>query len=98
MGTALRQGVVNGFLVDDLLLDTGCSKTIVQRDLVEEEQSLEGESTIIQCAYGHAIAYPLAAIELEIQGKPVLVNAAVLDTLPRSVLVGTDVPGMLEML
>ena len=28
-GTAIRQGVVNGFLVDDLLLDTGCSKTIV---------------------------------------------------------------------
>ena len=54
---------------------------------MEEEQLLEGKSTIIQCAYGHAIAYPLAAIELEIQGKPVLVNAAVLDTLPRSVLV-----------
>ena len=27
-----------------------------------------------------------------------LVNAAVSDTLPQSVLVGTDVPGMLEML
>ena len=98
MGTVLREGVVNGFLVDDLLLDTGCSKTIVQRDLVGEEQWLEQESTIIQCAYGDAIAYPLAAMELEIQGKPVLVNAAVSDTLPQSVLVGTDVPGMLEML
>ena len=98
VGTVLRQGVVNGFLVNDLLLDTGCSKTIVQRDLMEEEQWLEGELTIIQCAHGDAIAYPLAAIELEIQGKPVLVNAAVSDTLPQSVLVGTDVPGMLEML
>ena len=98
VGTVLRQGVVNGFLVDNLLLDTGCSKTIVQRDLVGEKQSLEGESTIIQCAHGHAIAYPLAAIELEIQGKPVLVNAAVSDNLPWSVLVETDVPGMLEML
>ena len=97
-GTVLRQGVVNGFLVDDLLLYTGCSKTIVRRDLVGEEQWLGGESTIIQCAHGDAIAYPLAAIELEIQGKSVLVNAAVLDTLPQSVLVGTDVPGLLEML
>ena len=35
--TVLHQGVVNGFLVDDLLLDTGCSKLIVQRDLVGEE-------------------------------------------------------------
>ena len=98
MGTVLRLGVVSGFLVDDLLLDTGCSKTIVPRDLVGEEQWLKGESTIIQCAHGDAIAYPLANIKLEIQGKPVLVNAAVSDTLPQSVLVGTDVPGMLEML
>ena len=68
--------------VDDLLLDTGCSKTIVWRDLVGEKQCLEGQSTIIQYTHGDTIAYPLAAIELEIQGKPVLVNAAVLDTLP----------------
>ena len=68
--------------------------------LVGEEQWLEGESTIIQCAHGDAIAYPLAAIELEIQGKPVLVNAsaAVSDTLQQSTLVGTDLPGLLEML
>ena len=97
-GTVLRQGVVNGFMVDDLLLDTGCSKTIVRRDLVGEEQWLGGESTIIRCAHGDAIAYPLAAIELEIQGKSVLVNSAVSDTLPQSVLVGTDVLGLLEML
>ena len=52
-------------------------------DLVGEEQWLEGESTFIQCAYGDAIAYPLAVIELKIQGKSVLVNAAVSDTLCR---------------
>ena len=32
------------------------------------------------------------------QGMPALVNAAVLDTLPQSILVGTDVLGLLEML
>ena len=35
--------------------------------LVGEVQWLKGELTIIQCAHGDAIAYPLAAIELEIQ-------------------------------
>ena len=94
----LHQGVINGFLVDDLLLDTGCLKIIVRRDLVGEERWLEGESTVIQCAHGDAIAYPLATIELEIQGRPVLVDAAVSDTLPQSALVGIDVPGLLEML
>ena len=97
-GTVLRQGVVNGFLVDDLLLDTGCSKTIVRRDLVGEEQWLKGESTIIQCVHEYAFAYLLATIELEIQEKPALVNTGVSDTFPQSVLVGTDIPGLLEML
>ena len=92
-GTVLQQGLVNGFLMDDLLLDTGCSKTVVQRDLVGEEQWLEGESTIIHCAYQDAIAYPLATIKLEVQGKLVLVNSAVSDTLPQSVLIGTEIPG-----
>ena len=98
-GTVVHcQGFVNGLLVNDLLLDIGCSKTIVWRDLVGEEQWLEEESTIIQCAHGDAIAYPLAEVQLQIQGKSVLVRAAVSDTLPQLALVGTDVPGMLEML
>ena len=84
--------------MDDLLLDTGCLRTIVRRDLVGDEQWLDGESTIIQCAHGDAIAYPLAEVKLEMEGKPVLVKAAVSDTLLQSVLVGTDVPGMLKML
>ena len=56
------------------------------------------ESTAIRCAHGDAIAYLLTAIELEIQGKPVLVHAAVLDTLPQSVLAGDATLGLLEML
>ena len=59
---------------------------------------MEGESTVIQCAHRDAIAYPLETIELEIQGKPVIVDAAVSNTLPQSALVGTDVPWLLEML
>ena len=54
-GTVVQQGVVNGLLVDDLLLDTGCSKTIVRSDLVQDDQWLEGESIIIQCAHGDAM-------------------------------------------
>ena len=36
-GTVLQQGVVNGILVNNPLLDTGCSKTIVRRGFVDEE-------------------------------------------------------------
>ena len=56
------------------------------------------QSLAIQCAHGDLIAYPLAAIKLEIQGKLIFINSAVSDTLPQSVLVGTDIPVLLEIL
>ena len=81
--TILRQGLVNGILVDDLLLDTRCSRTIVRRDLVEDEQWLDGESTIIQCTHGDAMAYPLAEVSVEIEGKPVFVKQQSLTHSPK---------------
>ena len=42
--------------------------------------------------------YPLAEVSMEIERNPMFVKAAVLDTLPQSTLVGTDVPGILKML
>ena len=59
---------------------------------------MEEESTVIQCVHRDAIAYPLATIELEILGKPVVIDAAVSDILPQSALVGTYVQGLLEIL
>ena len=44
------------------------------------------------------MAYPLADVDLEIEGKVVTVEAAVSETLPQSVLLGTDVPELLSLL
>lgn len=45
---------VDGKAVSDILLDTGCTHTLIRRDLVSEDRLLD--STIeIQCAHGDCV-------------------------------------------
>ena len=94
----LRCGQVDGKCVEDIQLDTGCSRTVVRKDLVDEEKMLDGESITIQCAHGDVVSYPLAMVEILVGGRRIEVEAAVSATLPRSVLLGTDVLELPELL
>ena len=47
---------------------------------------------VIRCAHGDTALYPLAQVHLEINGHHIDVEAALSDTLPMPVLLGTDVP------
>ena len=93
-----RRGLVEGRYVTDILLDTGCSRTLVHRDLVAPGSMLEGEAVTIRCAHGDVVLYALAEVGVEVDGKVIKVDAAVSDTLPVSVLLGTDVPELSELL
>jgi len=53
---------------------------------------LEGEAVTVWCARGDMVLYPLAEVKLELDGVQRRMKAAVSDTLPVSVLLGTDVP------
>ena len=88
----LREGLVEGQAVTGVLLDTGCSQTLVKSDLVPTAKRVEGDAVTIRCAHGDTVLYPLANVELVVDGIPLQVEAAVSDTLPVSVLLGTDVP------
>ena len=44
------------------------------------------------------MAYPLAVVELTVDGLPLTVEAALSDTLPMAVLLGRDVPELNELL
>ena len=90
-------GVVEGQVVDDILLDTACSKTLVWRELVPQEKILP-EQVPILCAHGDTVMYPLANIEVQLGCVTFVVEATVLDRLPMSVLLGTDVPSLVELL
>ena len=70
----------------------------MQRGLVPEGKILEGEAVTVRCAHGDMVLYPLAEVELELDGAKMKVKAAVSDTLPVSVLLGTDVPELGRLL
>ena len=88
----LKAGWVEGHGVADILLDTGCSKTLIHRKLVPKEKYILGEAVTIRCAHGDNVLYPVAKVNLVVDGVPLAVEAAVSPTLPVSVLLGTDVP------
>ncbi len=93
-----RKGLVEWKAVTDILLDTGCSRTVVRRELVPQSNIREGDVTTIRCAHGDTVLYPLAEVELEVEGKRIVVEAAVSETLPMSVLLGTDMAELRDLL
>ena len=54
-------GVVEGQLVNDIVLDTGCSscRTLVRSDLLREKDFNQRETVTVQCAHGDVVTYPL---------------------------------------
>ena len=55
--------------MNDILLDTECSRILVRSDLVDKEKRLEGEAITNQCANRDTVLYPLAQVELPVEGK-----------------------------
>lgn len=53
---------------------------------------MEWDAVTIRCAHGDSVLYPLAKIAMVVDGIPLQVDVAVSDTLPVSMLLGTDVP------
>ena len=93
-----RRGVVEGIVVDDVVLDTGCACTMVRQDLVPKERLVAGASIRLSCAHGDVVTYPLASVKIEIDGMSLPVTAAVANKLPVSVLLGTDVPELQKLI
>ena len=89
-----RAGTMNGHRVDDIMLDTGCSKTMVHRHLVSKGELVEGKSSVVRCAHGDSMVYPMANVCIEIDGHKFRTEATVSDNLPVDVLLGTDIPAL----
>lgn len=63
-------GRVEGRPVEGIVLDTGCSRTLVRQDLVPRNKRT-GEEVSIRCAHGDVVVYQLADVEMEIEGRHV---------------------------
>ena len=50
---------------------------MVRQDLIPEGKIIEGDAVTIRCAHGDTVLYPVAQLELEVEGLPLYVEAAV---------------------
>ena len=57
-----------------------------------------GDSVVIKCAHGDIVLYPLAKVDMEVDGLKVKVEAAVSGWLPVAVLHWKDVPEFNQLL
>ena len=85
--------MTEGQQVDDILLDTGCYRTLVHQRLVPSTKYLP-ECRRIRCADGDQ----LAEVGMEINGVKFTMEVAVAGKLPRSVVLGTDAPILWSLL
>ena len=93
-----RTGTVEGQFVQEIVLDTACKRTMVRQELVPPEKIIKGDVATIRCAHRDTVLYPLANIEMEVDGQAINVEAAVSTTLPVPVLLGGDVPELKQQL
>ena len=91
-----KTGYVEGREVKDIVLDTGAARTLVRDDLVPRNKFLK-KCVAVQCVHGDEVSYPLAKVEVVVDGKSYLVEAAVVKKLPKSVLLGRDVPELVRI-
>ena len=70
-GELLLRGEVEGHSVKDIQLDTGCTRTVVRSDLVDKRKIVGGEVVTIQCAHGDIVSYPVATVEIVVDGKQI---------------------------
>ena len=90
-------GVVNGYQVSNIVVDTACAQTMIHQDLVPDSK-LVRQCVTIRCAHGDELQYPLADVEIEVGDYIYYVRAAVSDRLPRPVLLGRDIPDLCQLL
>ncbi|KAL5510367.1 hypothetical protein EMCRGX_G005901, partial [Ephydatia muelleri] len=91
-----KTGYVEGREVKDIVLDTGAARTLVRDDLVPRNKFLK-KCVAVQCVHGDEVSYPLAKVEVVVDGKSYLVEAAVVKKLPKSVLLARDVPELVRI-
>ena len=74
-----------------MIVDTGCSRTTVRKDLVSPSK-VQGNTRDSQIANGEWINCKLAEVELEIEGEKYSTKVAVAERLAVPVLLGRDLP------
>ncbi|KAL6457906.1 hypothetical protein MHYP_G00331360 [Metynnis hypsauchen] len=79
------------------LIDTGSTQTLVRESLIPREEWREARVKV-SCVHGDERSYPTAEIYLTVDGQTFLVTVAVADQLPYPVVLGQDIPVIVDLL
>uniref|UniRef100_A0A3B3Z4U7 CCHC-type domain-containing protein n=1 Tax=Poecilia mexicana TaxID=48701 RepID=A0A3B3Z4U7_9TELE len=80
------------------LIDTGSTQTLVQRRYVSPQLVCTNETISICCVHGDKMEYPTADVYVTIKGQTYLLNAGVVDNLPFPIILGNDLPVLIDLL
>ena len=79
------------------LVDTGSSQTLVGAKWVPGDAIHKEHTVKIRCVHGDVMTYPTADIYMQIGEQEYLVSVGVVEHLPYPVVLGRDLPGLLEL-
>ncbi|XP_073721145.1 uncharacterized protein [Misgurnus anguillicaudatus] len=93
----LRTVELNGEKVT-ALLDTGCTQTLVENELVPEVNICSVPQVIVKCVHGEERHYPIANVNVGIEGHSYLMKVGLAQGLPYQVILGHDFPALADLL
>ena len=86
----LRRGTLNGRVVQ-MLIDTGCTKTMVSANYLKPDYLDHAKSEKNLCVHGDKVSYPTAEVELKLGQWSKVARVVVAPGIPVPVLLGTDI-------
>ncbi|KAJ1128257.1 hypothetical protein NDU88_006636 [Pleurodeles waltl] len=80
------------------LVDSGCSQSVIRKDLVEPRQDIPQTQVLITCVHGDQAYYPMATIMFQWRGEEESLRVGVLPHLEEDIIIGTDYTAFTELL
>lgn len=81
----------------EALLDSGCFQCVALSSLIPEER-WSRDKVPLTCIHGDEHKYPTAEVYLTVGGQTYLLSVALVDRLPYQVILGNDLPTLLELM
>ncbi|KAJ1216210.1 hypothetical protein NDU88_003816 [Pleurodeles waltl] len=72
------------------LVDSGCSQSVIQQNLVLPEQWSLQSQVLIACVHGDQRPYPIATVRLNWRGDDETITVGVIPDLGEDLILGTD--------
>uniref|UniRef100_A0A3Q1F2Z4 Gypsy retrotransposon integrase-like protein 1 n=2 Tax=Acanthochromis polyacanthus TaxID=80966 RepID=A0A3Q1F2Z4_9TELE len=79
------------------LLDSGSSRTLVRQDCLPRDFTCSGKMKV-WCVHGDSVDYPLANVNITVEGQQYLLSVGVMSKLPYQVVLGWDLPILRELI